>query len=122
MMIDEIELSHMRVQIRELHDRYDGLDYWETYDNWIADQKSLMDGWTREQKMALLHSMLKPGTKVTIQLTDEWLHRLLLYNPGVLAEAERLKEQLPQIPWHAKRAAVEGDNYWLRLAESYQGD
>lgn len=122
MTIDKNELSRMRNQIYELHDRYKDQGYWETYDNWIVDKNTLMNSWTREQKMALLHSMLKPGTEVTIQLTDEWLHRLLLYNPGVLAEAERLKEQLTQIPWHAERAADEGDNYWLRLAGSYQGD
>lgn len=38
------------------------------------------------------------------------------------SEARRLKEQLSSIPWHAKRAAAEGESYWLRLAESYQGD
>lgn len=116
------ELSRMREQIQEIRDRYREKGFWDTFDNWKADQKALLDSWTREQKMALLQFMLKPGTKITIQPTDEWLHTLLLYNPGVLAEAERLKERLPAIPWHAKRAAAEGDTYWLRLASSYQGD
>ena len=38
------------------------------------------------------------------------------------SEAQRLKERLSQIPWHAKRAQAEGETYWLRLAGSYQGD
>lgn len=41
---------------------------------------------------------------------------------GRQSEAQRLKERLSSIPWHAQRAAVEGETYWLRLAESYQGD
>lgn len=120
--MDVSELSRMRDQIREIKDRYSDQEYWETHDNYEADKKALLGNWSREQKMALLQFMLKPGTRITIQLTDEWLHRLLIYNPGCLAEAERLKERLPQIPWHAKRAAAEGDGYWLRLAQSYQGD
>lgn len=38
------------------------------------------------------------------------------------SEAQRLKERLSQIPWHAKRAQAEGETYWLRLAGSYQGN
>lgn len=116
------ELSRMCEQIQEIRDRYREQDFWEAIDNRHADEKTLLDSWTWDQKMALLKFMLKPGTKITIQLTEGWLHTLLLYNPGVLAEAERLKERLPAIPWHAKRAAAEGETYWLRLASSYQGN
>jgi len=38
------------------------------------------------------------------------------------SEAQRLKERLSQIPWHARRAQAEGETYWMRLAGSYQGD
>ncbi len=41
---------------------------------------------------------------------------------GRQLESQRLKERLSQIPFHAQRAAEEGEAYWLRLAESYQGD
>lgn len=37
-------------------------------------------------------------------------------------ESQRLKGRLSQIPWHAKRAEAEGENYWLELAASYQGN
>jgi len=40
-----------------------------------------------------------------------------------LLEAQRLKERLSAIPFHAERAATwEGDGYWMMLAQSYQGD
>ena len=38
------------------------------------------------------------------------------------SEAQRLKERLSQIPWHAQRAQEQGESYWLELAASYQGD
>jgi hypothetical protein len=41
---------------------------------------------------------------------------------GRQSEVRRLKDSLSQIPWHAKRAADEGESYWLKLANSYQGD
>lgn len=41
---------------------------------------------------------------------------------SVQSEAQRLKERLSQIPFHAQRAVEEGEAYWLRLAQSYQGN
>jgi hypothetical protein len=36
-------------------------------------------------------------------------------------EAQRQKERLSSIPFYAKKAEKEGDEYWLRLAQSYLG-
>jgi hypothetical protein len=84
--------------------------------------KAMLDKIDRQTKLAMLQALLKPGTEITLQITDEWLDTLLMFNPGVLSEAQRLKERLSQIPFHAKRAADEGENYWLRSAQSYAGD
>lgn len=125
MLAESNELSQMQEKLRALKDKWFGLsreEWWARFREMGEEQQALLNSWTREQKMALLQFMLKPGTEITIQLTDEWLHTLLLHNPGVLSEAQRLKERLPAIPWHAQRAAEEGESYWLRLAQSYQGD
>lgn len=108
--------------VREKYRSLSSEEWWAKSREMCEEQQTILDGWTREQKMLLLQFMLKPGTEITLQLTDEWLNRLLLNNPGVLAEAQRLKERMPQIPWHAKRAKEQGDIYWLKLAVSYQGD
>lgn len=122
---DSDELSHMRAQLRTVMEKYHSLsrkEWWARFYEMGKVQQAILNGWTREHKMSLLQFMLKPGTEITLELTDEWLHTLLLHNPGVLAEAQRLKVRMPQIPWHARRAADEGESYWLRLAGSYQGD
>ncbi|MDZ7594406.1 MAG: hypothetical protein U0932_07120 [Thiobacillus sp.] len=105
-------------KLQALKDRCRGLDWQEVRDA----QQAELGQWQRDKKMALLQTMLKPGTEITIQPTDRWLDTLLLYNPGVLAEAQRLKGRMSEMPWHAKRAAAEGDMYWLRLAGSYGGN
>lgn len=84
--------------------------------------KAMLECTSREEKLGMLKRLLKPGTEITIELTEDWLNMLLIFRPGVLAEAERLKTRLPAIPWHAQRAKAEGDAYWMRLAQSYQGD
>ena len=125
MRADSDELSHMQAQLRAVREKYHSLsreEWWARFDEMGKEQQAILDGWTREQKMALLQFMLKPGTEITLQLTDEWLKTLLLHNPGVLSEAQRLKERMPQIPWHAQRAEERGESYWLELARSYQGD
>jgi len=88
----------------------------------FTEKCALLEQIGREEKLGMLKRLLKPGTEITIELTDDWLHRLLMYNPGVLSEAERLKGRLSHRPFHANRAAAEGETYWLRLAQSYQGD
>lgn len=130
--VDPDELSRMRALLRETQakwrrpypageDRLAQEEFWARQREGMAELEAILNGWTRDKKMALLQTMLKPGTEITIQPTDRWLDMLLLYNPGVLAEAQRLKGRLSQ-PWHTKRAAKEGDMYWLRLAGSYQGN
>ena len=37
-------------------------------------------------------------------------------------EAARQKERLYSIPFYAKKAAKDGDAYWLKLAGSYRGE
>lgn len=83
--------------------------------------ESILSSLTRQEKEVALLMRLPPGSEITLQIPDKWLDRLLQFHAAVLLEAQRLKDRMSDMPFHAKRAALEGDSYWLRLAGSYQG-
>lgn len=57
-------------------------------------------------------------------LNDLRNDRSLDTKPEVLAlwelEAQRLKERCSHVPFFAKRAAQQGESYWLTLAKTYR--
>lgn len=86
-----------------------------------GEVEAILSGLTRQEKEAALLMRLPPNSAITLQIPDRWLDTLIRYNATVLLEAQRLKERMSDMPWHATRAEKEGDAYWLRLAGSYQG-
>lgn len=86
-----------------------------------AEIDALVSSWTRSQQEAVLKHLL--GVEVRLELTDGWLKRLIVSRPARVLEAQRLKEQhINQLsPLQLSAVREEGDSYWLRLAQSYQG-
>lgn len=89
-----------------------------------AEVNALLSSWPRRQQEAVLLRLLPAGSEIQLELTEEWLKSLIIWRPARLLEAQRLKEAHMKQPsaFHLKQVAEEGDNYWLRLAQSYQGD
>lgn len=88
-----------------------------------AEIDALVSSWTRSQQEAVLKHRLLQGAEVRLELTDDWLQRLIVSHPARVLEAQRLKEQhINQLsPLQLSAVREEGDSYWLRLAQSYQG-
>jgi hypothetical protein len=56
--------------------------------------------------------------KVILPISPEERERLLA---PVRREAQRLKERRSSVPFYAASAAMDGEEYWMKLAASYGG-
>ena len=71
------------------------------------------------EMLAVMNGTLAIPPGAVFETAQETMERL---QSARQSEAQRLKERLSAIPWHARRAQAEGEAYWMRLAGSYQGD
>lgn len=71
------------------------------------------------ETLAVMNKTLAIPPEARFETKQETMARL---QSARQSEAQRLKERLSQIPWHARRAKERGETYWLELAASYQGD
>lgn len=88
-----------------------------------AELKALLGTWTRAEREALLLALLPRGSAITLDIPDHWLDQLIIWRPARVLEAQRVKNSRGRRLSDSQKECVaeEGDCYWLRLAQSYQG-
>lgn len=96
---------------------------WRLHREEQAELMALLGSWTRAEREALLLALLPHGSHIKLDIPEHWLDELIIWRPARMLEAQRLKEaHWGRLSKHQQKCvAEEGDCYWLRLAQSYQG-